>query len=537
VKVVATDAKGRLLKIASNQVNLRVTGARGPIGLDIDGTPAPGDFLVWNGGRRVQGIAGASGPLGSVALTDLAADDGGGLVGFKQAGTGAVSRTMRSKERDFVNLFDFGAVGDGTHDDTDAIDAAYAALPPGARIWGGRGGNTFRYSKTWPWTKPFALEGGAMEENKILFSASGVYQDIGDGSLAAIIAMHTLTSLPGSSVSGDARRSSVRGWTFELEDDGPADLRAMVISTPIYLHECRALNFTGGDFAVMAAQNASSPIQGIANGTTFSRCFSQNSGGHAFHFLGDDANACLVERCFVDLSTRSGFYDDSLIGQTYIACEVQRNGEAGYYTNPAKPIASSYLGCYSETAPHFDIGPLCQCWGAQGVFKPNRAAGGVMMRGLPMGAAYSTQAIRIAETDDIAQSLGAEPSPGQAIHWGETGIDWRSHVGEGLFRLASDYSDDYVTLVVNDTIVMQFPMRATTGNLTLGRGWLENGLLIGGSGKAGFVGAGGAAPTTGTFAKGAIWLHDAPAAGGNWGWVCVTGGTPGTWKELGPIAS
>jgi hypothetical protein len=536
VRVVATDQKGRALKIASNQVNLRIGGARGPIGLDVVDPLVPGQFITVapEGGRKVRSASGTGADAG--LREDLAADSGGGLVGFKQSGTGAVSRSTLSKQREFVSLFDFGAVGNGTADDTDAIDAAYAALAPGGRIWAGNG-NTFRYSKTWPWTKPFVLEGGAMEQNTILFSASGVYQDIGDGSLAAMIAMHTLTSLPGSAVAGDARRSTIRGWTFQLEDDGPADLRALIASTPIYLHECRTLNWTGGDFAVMAAQNVSSPIQGIANGTTFSRCFSQNSGGHAFHFLGDDANACLVERCFVDLCAGSGFYDDSLIGQTYIACEVQRNSEASYWTNPAKPIASSYLGCYSETDPHFDIGPLCQCWGAQGVFKPNRAAGGVIMRGLPMGAAYSTQALRIAETDDIAQSLGAAPSPGKAIHIAETGIDWRSHVGEGLTRLASDYSDDYVTLVINDTISMQVPMRDVAGNGRKGRPWFENGIAIGGSEKAAFIGSGGAAPTTGTHDKGAILLHDAPAAGGNWGWVCTTAGTPGTWKELGPIQS
>lgn len=46
---------------------------------------------------------------------------------FLQAGTGAQARTVQSKLRDTVSVKDFGAVGDGTTDDTAAFEAALAA--------------------------------------------------------------------------------------------------------------------------------------------------------------------------------------------------------------------------------------------------------------------------------------------------------------------------------------------------------------------------------------------------------------------------
>jgi hypothetical protein len=55
----------------------------------------------------------------------------------------------------------------------------------------------------------------------------------------------------------------------------------------------------------------------------------------------------------------------------------------------------------------------------------------------------------------------------------------------------------------------------------------------GASSVARFIAA--AAPVTGTWARGDIVFNSTPSAGGYIGWVCVTAGTPGTWKEFGDI--
>lgn len=83
---------------------------------------------------------------------DLAASSGSSLVGFIQSGTGAVARTVQSKERDVVSVKDFGAVGDGVTDDTSAIQAAinYAQSTAGTVFLPGGRYRTGKLSITGP---------------------------------------------------------------------------------------------------------------------------------------------------------------------------------------------------------------------------------------------------------------------------------------------------------------------------------------------------------------------------------------------------
>lgn len=72
---------------------------------------------------------------GAISSYSLAESSGSSLIGFIQAGTGAVLRTVQSKLRDFVNVKDFGVTGDGTTDDAPNIKKAADSLTSGGILY------------------------------------------------------------------------------------------------------------------------------------------------------------------------------------------------------------------------------------------------------------------------------------------------------------------------------------------------------------------------------------------------------------------
>ncbi len=148
IPVITTDAEGRVSNItlatAAGTVNSVALAA--PSILTVTGSPVTSAgtltlALASQSQNEVfaspSGAAGAPGfrslvladlPGTVATLPELAAVNGSSLVGFLQAGTGAVARTVQAKGYEWVSVKDFGAVGNGSTDDTVAINAAETAV-------------------------------------------------------------------------------------------------------------------------------------------------------------------------------------------------------------------------------------------------------------------------------------------------------------------------------------------------------------------------------------------------------------------------
>jgi hypothetical protein len=104
----------------------------------------------------------------------FSASSGSSLVGFLQAGTGAVTRTGQAKMRDVVSAKDFGAVGDGTTNNATAFGLIKTAVEAGVPVYFPYG--TYATSVPLNFTSPGYMTADPGTRIKLTASANYVIQ-------------------------------------------------------------------------------------------------------------------------------------------------------------------------------------------------------------------------------------------------------------------------------------------------------------------------------------------------------------------------
>lgn len=126
---VVENALDKLTILHQQSTTNKAQVLRFPFPETVDEFPSPADrankIVAFNSSGGLSLLAPTSGDATDLALT-LSGSGGSDEIGFIQSGTGADVRTVQDKLRESVSVKDFGAVGDGTTDDTAAFAAAYS---------------------------------------------------------------------------------------------------------------------------------------------------------------------------------------------------------------------------------------------------------------------------------------------------------------------------------------------------------------------------------------------------------------------------
>lgn len=480
-------------------------------------------------------FTGANGTAGNVQ--DIADSDGSDWIGFIQTGTGAVSQTAQDKLRQTVSVKDFGAVGDGTADDTVAIQAALDSGAKSVYIPAG----TYKITTTLSVPTRVSIYGdGGVATLILCFSCDGLtftatgfendcnfYEDFGlVGSAGAnYIAINVPT---GAGTKYGLNFSRVRIFDFnegiKLDNSLYASISDCVfgyINTAITLGNVSTFTkisnnnivALGGDTHSGTAVSRGIYLQGGSNCEAIKI---NNNFIYGFetgikidtvtdvNIIGNGIDACLMYGIdFTAVQHNFNIKDNfiELLGASAVAGIFGRPLGSGEYLSQIN-IEGNAFTAMTGTVTTYGI-----------LF--NTAVDTAQWHGRIVGNVFNN-----IKTNDIRINLPGEMfiENNRCMSVLTTSI-WIGSVNKAPIFVSKNwfYGNYYIDVAAD----------LTNGKIVFDQNVFNN--VFQSYRQA-------AAPTTGTWAVGEIVYNNAPATAGYIGWVCTVAGTPGTWKPFGVIA-
>lgn len=271
----------------------------------------------------------------NVLRQELASDDGGQLVSFLQSGDGAKPRSVSGRLRDSVSVKDFGAVGDGVADDSDAVQNAMLST-----------------------NKTIFFPSGRYRLTRTLYRAQG--QLLGEGFQSALV-FEGLNGADGIVFSPAAYQNTSGASNLSVLTKGSNGGRAF--STPYAAAQYNTLysnwrwehlNFAGATSPAPGTNNAFETIetwacaieQGDGFSCTISEIFVRGN------YRSDTDPALQVQSCFLRMTAASALLTTHVnkftVSNVYRGVEV---GDRCFFVIDGFDIAHAYDGIYQVGLP------------------------------------------------------------------------------------------------------------------------------------------------------------------------------------------
>lgn len=238
-------------------------------------------------------------------------------AGFLQSGTGAISRTVQAKLRDHVHIKDFGAVCDGTTDDTTAITNAIAALTSGG---------TLDYDGT-------PLISSTITVNKqIKLRGVGAMSDGGANPASYFKKKSTMTTV-GISIQASGVIMEGGGVVAAAGSTGGG---IVVLQNGVRLHQVTAIG-TGVTDATGVGIRVGTDVGTNCNGWVLDACASHSWGSHGVYISDNvssglaDCNAGTAINCAALTNIGDGFRHQFGLYNKFVGCLGEGNTGRGLH--------------------------------------------------------------------------------------------------------------------------------------------------------------------------------------------------------------
>lgn len=301
--------------------------------------PTVGDEYFNTSMNLLKRFNGVTWQASDIATANLAATGGSAMVGFQQAGVGAVATTVQDKLRETVSVKDFGAVGDGTTDDTAAIQAAidYAKANGVGKVNGVSNAN-YKITSTLYIQGNYGLKGIEFCGNTSTITAT-------HNGPALIIDAGLPTPAPEFKI-----RALVHGWYF----NGPGVASTSSVGVQVQngaamiVRDCTIRNFYRGLYGVGCL------ISRFSNITLNKNYFGMEFIGNASFKPNDNHFTDM----FIYDNTKAVRYVDFTNGAVNFSnCEIEGNNLAGAYNDGIKVLEFSTVGKLTMSSCHFEDNP------------------------------------------------------------------------------------------------------------------------------------------------------------------------------------